>query len=266
MTSEAHKYFNQWLESFDEAVTEAARVSRAASGRTGVSPKAWWASVLFTRMCTTSVSLLCLTPTSRFAGTLLDHYDSSATAALARNIIDSYLMFFYLCIDDGPAEEWQVRLKVMYLHDCMSRLKMFRDLNPEDPQVARFKEQADQLRVELMAIPFLAAYPEKKQMSLLKGDRSMIISRDDLLEKLDIDHARFRGIYALLSSHIHSAPLAFSRMADGDRGRGVESDYEKGRIGLALELADGYLRRATAEVLTIFPDARLATSLREQEL
>lgn len=254
MTGDAGQYFEERLESLDRAVSSAVRVSRAAAGRHVDDPRQWWASVLFARLCTSAVSLLCLTPESRFCGTRISHYDSSATATLARNIVECYVMFFYLCIDDVGEEEWRARLNVMYLYDCVSRLTMFRDFNPEDPQLADFEVQAQELRARLMGIPYFAALPDKRRKVLLRGETAMVVSRNDVLARLDIDLRPFRALYRFLSSHVHSSPLAFSRMGYSNRGRGVESEVEKSYIAIALEVAEDSLGRATADILNLFPD------------
>lgn len=254
MTRDANEYYKTHLESFDRAVSEAVRVSRAAAGRNVDDPKAWWASVLFTRLCTSSVSLLHLTPGSRYCGTLLNHYDSSATAALARNIIECYFMFFYLCVDPVRKEEWTTRLNLLYLHDCISRIRMFRDFNPEDPQLPAFEIQAEELRFRLTQSASFMAMPDRQRRMFLRGESTMLLSRDDLLERLGIEPLAFKGIYKFLSSHVHSAPLAFSRMGEGQRGRGVASEVELGYIAISLELAEDPLRRGTSDMLTIFPD------------
>jgi hypothetical protein len=82
----------------------------------------------------------------------------------------------------------------------------------------------------------------------------MMLSRAELLAKLGIDHQHFRGLYTLLSSHVHSFPLAFMRMGEGTRGRGVESEVEKAYIAIALELAEDSLSRAAADMFGLFPD------------
>jgi len=248
------EYFNHWLSKFDDTITEAVRVSVAASGRQGVDRRLFWASALFTRICTSGVSLLSLTPTSRFAGKLLSHYDSSGASALARSVLDACLMFFYLCIDDVADHERDARFKAVYLHDCMSRYRLFRDLGLDDPELTAFKRQADDLKAELMQVPSIAHMPSKQRASIFRGERWMLIPRTKLLERMGSDPRQYRAIYGLLSSHVHNGPMTFMRMEEGDRGRGVESDFEKGRIGLALEVSDGEVGQAIRGMSALFPD------------
>jgi hypothetical protein len=241
------------MASFDEAVSEAIRVSRAAASRRA-EPKPWWATVLFTRLCTTSVSLLSLAPKSRYAARTLEHYDCSAAASLARSVVECFFVFFYLCVEEVTEDEWRSRLTLLYLHDCVSRIKMFRDFDPNDHQLPSFEAQAEELRDRLRKLQYFLALPEKQRNRFLKGDVALFLSQDEILARIGVEVKPFRAMYRFLSSHVHSHPLAFSRMGDGDRGRGVESDVEKGYIATALEFAEDPLKRATAAMLRLFPD------------
>lgn len=169
--------YRKLLASFDDAVVDAARVSQAVAGRNVVA-KAWWASVLFTRICTTSMSLLSLAPRSRFAGNLIEHYDFGAVASLARNIAECYFVFFYLCVDEVSDDEWHSRLNLLHLHDCVSRLRMFQDFDPSNPELPGFQEQADELRARLKERSYFMTFPEKQRNRFLKGGSAVFLSQD----------------------------------------------------------------------------------------
>lgn len=171
MSREASEYYTESLDKFERAVLEAIRISQLAAGRHVERPQVWWASVLFTRLCTSSVSLLNPVPGSRFFRSPINHYDSSAAFALARNILECYLLFFYLCVDAVSEDEWKTRLNILYLNDCVSRIRMFRDFNPDDPQLPLFEEQAEELRQRLTQIRFFNTLPANRRRVLLKANR-----------------------------------------------------------------------------------------------
>lgn len=83
------------IRKIDALIVEATHVSTAAAGRSVPDP-AWWACLLYTRLCVTGISLLSLVPGSRFAGRVVDHYDFSAIASLTCNVWECYFVFFYL--------------------------------------------------------------------------------------------------------------------------------------------------------------------------
>jgi Family of unknown function (DUF5677) len=247
------EWYQKATKDFDDSIQNATRISIAASGRQVPEP-AWWASVLYTRLCTTSVSLLTLVPRSRFAGKLLEHYDFSSVASITRNLCECYFVFFYLSVDATQGDEWLTRLNVLQLHDCVTRRTMFADFDPADPQLPGFDAQAEELRGRINGRAFFRALPEKQRLHILKAKNALFLSQDELLRRMGEDIARFRAMYRFLSCHVHTLPVAFYRMAEREQGRGVESEVEKGYIATALEVARCTLDRATKEMLAIFPD------------
>jgi uncharacterized protein DUF5677 len=245
--------YQKAIAEFDNAISEATRVSRAAAGRI-VSDPAWWASLLFTRLCTTGVSLLSLAPRSRFAGQFIDHYDFSAVASITRNIWECYFVFFYLGVDATEGDEWLTRLNVLQLHDCTSRLKMFTELDPNDASLPGFQAQADELRGRISSRAYFGTLPESRRRHVLKGENALLASQDELLKKMNENIGFFRGMYRFISFHVHSLPVAFYRMDEREQGRGVESEWEKTNIATAFEFALDPVVRATQEMRDLFPD------------
>ncbi len=250
------------IQAFDKAVCEMSRVSNAAAGRQ-TDDKRWWATILFTKLCTTSVSILANTPRSRFAPTHspIDHWDFGAVASLGRNLIEGYLVFFYLGVEAVTDDEWNTRRSLFHLHDCHTRAVMFRDLGHQ-VQESAFLATKVELQDRLRAEPFFQSLPETHQNSLLKGERAMYLSQDEILVRMgETAFVRdFRGWYRFLSVQTHSLPMSFYRMGEGHRGRGVESDTERGYILHILELALPFVERATADMLRLFPDSAMPTT------
>jgi len=259
-TSAIAQRYLECLRNYEGTLTKAIKVSQAAAGRK-TEPRPWWATVLFTRLCTSSVSLMTLVPRSRFAARPLEHFDCSSVASLACNVVDTSLLFFYLCVDDIDENEWRFRLTLFQLHDCISRIQMFRNLEPGESLVG-FEEQASALRETLASLPRFRALSDQQQEHWLKGERVLFLSQEQILERMKVEVVhQFLGIYQFLAAHAHSLPLAIYRMGERDQGKGVESDIEKGQISLALEVAEERMRRATEDMKALFPDITQGTSL-----
>jgi hypothetical protein len=252
-TLELENLYQESLASFDSILVDAINVSQAVAGRM-TDAKPWWASVLFTRLCNTAMSLLVITPRSRLSRDDREHWDFSAIATLARNLVECYFVFFYLAVEPVDEDEWQCRLNLMHLHDCTTRLRMFRDFGSSDVEIKGFEAQVEELRERLQKLHYFNALPEKQQKKFLKGDNAFLLSQDDLLSRMGEEIAPFRGMYRFLSTHVHSFPVSFYRMADQNRGRGLENTVEKGYIATTLSFAKEAIRRATKEMVAIFPD------------
>src|SRR5450759_395863 len=99
------------LDRFTDAVEKAIVSSHAGTGL-DAGERRFWGSVLFTRLCTISVSILWLSPRSKVnaAG---KHWDFGSVASMARNLFECALQFYYLGVDSVSDDEWYARLKVM---------------------------------------------------------------------------------------------------------------------------------------------------------
>jgi hypothetical protein len=101
---------------------------------------------------------------------------------------------------------------------------------------------------------YLSGLPEKRQKELIRGEKTPFV-QDDVIERANIDKMNFRFLHRLFSNHTHTGPVAFYRMAEHGRGRGLENRDDTLYMTVALDFADDLMRRATAGVLALFPDA-----------
>jgi hypothetical protein len=99
--------------------------------------------------------------------------------------------------------------------------------------------------------------PPSKQKELLKGDKDPF-TQDEILERMGEDRAAFRGYYRFLSAHTHTGPISFYRMAEHGRGTGIENRIDKAWTASALSIAGKFLKRASEDMLRIYPDAEHA--------
>jgi hypothetical protein len=212
------------------------------------------------------MSVLAIAPRSRLSRTDRDHWDFSAVASLVRNLIECYFTFFYLVIDPRDNEEWQCRLTIMELHDCITRLKMFRDFDSDDEQLQKFEQQLEELTKRLIVIPLFSSLPEKQQKKYLKGESAFLLNQDELLCRMDEPVGFFRGMYRFLSTHVHTLPMAFSRIGEQGRGLGLENDVEKRHISNSLQFAEHFVRRATKEMIGLFPEIKDITLISDNPI
>lgn len=246
------EYYSSALADFTDNVGHAVNSSYSASGL-DAGPRRYWASVLFTRLCTTSLSILFLCPRSK-VNPNGKHWDFGSIASLSRNLYECALHFFYLAIESVSEDEWLLRLKVMQLHDCKERQRMFRAFDPNDPQLARFEQQADELKQIIKKNPCFARLSKTLQEVVLKAERPSILTQDEIMQRMGHFDPKTRGYYRYLSSHAHSFPLAYYRMGEHVRGRGVENEGEKGYIGSTLEFCTDLLAKSTEEFQRSFAD------------
>lgn len=241
------------LDDFTLALENAITTSHASTGLR-CSNRQVWASVLFTRLCTFSISILSLCPGSKLNPKGL-HWDFGSIATLSRNLLECSLVFFYLGIEDVTEQEMKVRLMVMDLHDCNARNRLRRDLaKVEDDKSNIYEEAVVKLGNLLKANTFFKNLPLHDQKNLLKGQRACIYSQNEILSRMGEDASWIRAYYHFLSSHTHSLPLGFSRMADQGRGHGGENEIDKAYITFALDFNSKILKRSTVDMQRVFSD------------
>jgi hypothetical protein len=78
------------------------------------------------------------------------------------------------------------------------------------------------------------------------------MTQDEIVKSYEGDVNEFRFIYRFLSNQVHSLPMSFYRMAEQERGRGVESRIEVGYTSLCLDTAGQYLEQAYDDYKSIF--------------
>jgi len=131
---------------------------------------------------------------------------------------------------------------------------MFGAFNPNDPQLAQFEQQADELKDALRKNPCFSRLSQTLQKAVLKTERPSILTQDEIMQRIGRFDPRTREYYRFLSSHAHSFPLAYYRMGEHAGGRGVENEGEKGYIGCTLEFCADLLTKRTEAFQKSFSD------------
>lgn len=259
--AQAEHVYRQARSEFAKLATRAKTVSTGTGGLRADTGRHYWASVLFTRLAVTALSILRLAPRTAPMPDRHAHWDFSAVASLTRNLTKGYFIFYYLCVDQvADDDEWSTRLELIQLHDNATRRRMFQDLDPDHPDLPGFDGHHQDLVQRLQARHHLKSLPERRQRQMLKGDRYPYI-QDELLQRMGMDRSHYRYQYRFLSAHTHTGPIAFYRMAEHGRGTGIENRADKIFMASALNLAATFLGRATDETLLLFPNAEQRGSL-----
>ena len=113
----------------------------------------------------------------------------------------------------------------------------------EDAHVEGFEKQAEELRERLRSNPFFQALTEGQQRKYLNGQSAYLMPLEDIAERAGVEKKLFRWLYVLLSSHVHSLPMSFYRIGNGEeeRGRGLPSPVEENYTSLCHSLATTFL-------------------------
>jgi hypothetical protein len=235
------------VRALDGLVRECGAVSRDCAGIRAPSASHFWASVLFTTLCTRAVSLLSLVPYSPWSKKLVEQWDYASVASLTRSLLEIRVAFFYLCTEECSQDEWYCRWNIFNIHDCTSRIHMFSEMDPSY-DVGGFQTQLDELRGRLLGNAFFQGLSERQRKQILNGKTAYLSPLEDIAARSGVELRHFRWLYKFLSSHVHGYPMSYYRMDDGERGRGIHSDTEEGYTQLCLSFSLTLLTRSRDEM------------------
>lgn len=243
------------LHMLDNVVRECIFVSREHGGIASPTGRHFYASVLFTLMVTKCVSLLTLAPHTPWASKQIEHWDYGSMTGIARTMIELRIAYYYLCVEECPEDEWQVRWNLFNLHDCNSRVRMF-DAIGDVEEVAGFEAQAEELRERLTSNMFFQALDPRRHKKLLHGQTAYLFPLEVIAERAGIDLRTFRWLYVLFSSHVHALPMSSYRIGGEhvERGRGLPSPPEENYSALCLSLSATLLVRSRDEFQGMFAE------------
>lgn len=241
--------YKRSLASFTDELERCLSSSYAAAGIVA-GDRRFWASVLFTRLCTMGTNILWLCPRSK-VNLLGKHWDFTSVGSLTRNLYECVLFYMYFTAE-CPECEWRAKLKLMQLHDSVEREKMLSDL--EIPQHGNIHEELrEPVLNELKTNEYFLKFSEKQQKEFLKGKTPAFQLRTEIAVSLGLDIKTTGGIYRLLSSHVHSFPLGFYRVAEHKR-TGPENAVDVTYSGMSLELGTYLLQIANERYRELFGD------------
>ncbi|WP_316367928.1 DUF5677 domain-containing protein [Candidatus Thiodiazotropha sp. CDECU1] len=248
MNSEPSDHYKDRVSALDNVVRDCISVSQACAGIRSATGSHYFASVLFTSLCTRAVSIAVLAPYSPWSNKIVEHWDYASIASLTRALLEIRLAFFYLCAEPCSDDEWQCRWNIFNIHDCQSRLRLFSELPDPPEDVSGFQEQLNELQGRLTANVFFATIASNQQKQFLNGNRAYLHPLEEIANRAGVDLHTFRWLYKFLSSHVHGLPMAFYRMGVEERGRGVHSDTEEDYTSLCLSFVVSLLVRSRDEM------------------
>jgi hypothetical protein len=249
---ERKNFFDEQIVAFRRLRDNAVATSLAIAGRTA-NARAVQASTIFAMMCATSHSVnRLLAPISSDYGTTIDH---SSITSLCRNLIEASIVLSYVT-EDGVSEEESICRQLLFcVHDCNSRVRLFKGIKAKK-QYEDQKEVLKDLRNELSNNSFFSKLPEDVRSRALTGTAFYLRGIRSAAIKAGWTEELFDGMYSYLSSQPHFAPMSHFGMSWHSVDYKAVSDYQMMIVGIALEQACNALSAARDRMFVLFPDAK----------
>jgi hypothetical protein len=257
-------YFLKARKEFEEKHEFIVRIFRGV-GRQNVEPRRAWANLLFFRLCMVGNTLLtlCIPEILNRKGgsTDISVLDHSSIATLARNLLETWMMFSYVSEPTISEEEWLRRRAVLELHDVTARYRVLKAIGDRQTKEAQlFRDKMSTLRKTIASDPIFQSLDTKSKDDIREGRSPFIYGRNAVVREAgwDVDH--FTAMYAALSSHAHCGSASFYRAAlhPDEPAPGIASDYQYMVSGLAFEYATEPLGFACERMFHLYPKIFLA--------
>jgi hypothetical protein len=221
-------------------------------------------SFVFTRTCVTAETVLHLLTRGIDKGepNTLDHF---SIAVLCRNMIEAAVMLHYLTEPDITEAQWDLRRKVLDLHDCLVRTRLFKGFgaNAKDEYIG-WKKRSDQLRKEIMKLSVFKKLTPERQEKIFGGSELYVEGVRKVLGQFDIDKKYFDAIYNYLSGQVHISSNTFYFMHKGRIDFTEPAAYQFYIAAFAIANARYFLLPAALRMAS--SDDYVLSSLEKQEI
>ncbi|UOE82193.1 DUF5677 domain-containing protein [Vibrio splendidus] len=205
---------------FDKIAEIAADLSMHFGGVRTDDKKRRYSTYFLAKLVHNCVSLLKILPNSSEDK---EYFDLSSIASLSRNIIESTNLCWYYCIEDVELEESSFRFLLFDYHDVCTTISLSESF---DWKLDAEEELKEEKLVLLEAIKNTSQYfneGKAEQKKLRQGRKASMCNQSELIEARGVDCKEFKGIYKLLSNHVHTTPNAINSVVHS-RSHGQEMD------------------------------------------
>jgi hypothetical protein len=230
------KQYLKALNTFRRSAKEARWTLFQAQGLAG-GERRHWSSVLLIRICLISESIEHLCP-DKNSPAAAKQWDFSSIASLSRNLFEAVAFFNYISTPVSP-EIFAFRVLLMEYNDCMNRLRIFRQIGMHD-QVERGESEAAEFQSQLSNDNHFKTLDPRQQNRAMTGLNATLVSLREMAGP-ERQKAETWGMYDYLSTHSHTLPVSFFRIATQGR-TGKENQSEKdlltGALDMLVELVD----------------------------
>jgi hypothetical protein len=161
-------------------------------------------------------------------------------------------MLHYLTEPNVSDAEWELRRKVLDLHDQLVRARLFKGMGKEGNEEYRgWRARSQELRKEIKKLPAFKNLKSERQERIISGSELYVGGLRGALEQIDIDRAYFDAIYNYLSGQVHVASNSFYFMHHNRIDFEEPAAYQFYIAGFAIANARYFLLPAALRMATI---------------
>ena len=189
------------LNDFESLCETAINLSNSTQGREVDTWREEYASYIFSKVCLTTMSILKLLPESSLYTKInnFDVWDISSVCTLARSLIETFFVFYYVAIDEADKDELDFRFILWHYHEKCERIKMLELIGSNNhQQIEELKLRKNKLKEDLLKNTFFQKlksenYKDFKDIS--KGKIGVFLNNSAISEKAGISLNYYKAVY-----------------------------------------------------------------------
>lgn len=236
-----------------EAVLDAVMHVSTLQGGIMTSARQHLAVQVYTRITITAMTFIRLLPGNAITRDVIPPvWDWPSVASIARNIVEAYLMFYYIGLDPAPADEIDFRQQLLTYHHNWEKYRLYKEGSLGAEVLSEFEARFPIEKEKLKAHRFFGELDAPQRKRALDGQHPTYLTRDQLIGRLPFSTAEFKWHYRLLSNQVHTTPFSFQPTGN-ERGRGFDNPVDRSYIAIGIQLARKYLAASVLGMAEMFP-------------
>ncbi len=209
---------------------------------------------IYTRMMMTMSSLIEISPDTKIFKSSRDLYDFHSSASLTRNIIESFLSFYYVKEINGNENYNLLKYQILNYHHNYEKYKLYNEAGAPADQLGDFVRGLKEAKAEIEMNPEFQSLDLEKRKSIKKGRTPKILTNQEISDLLPFNTKEHKWVYRLLSNQVHSTPLAFQPLDTVDgRGSGGKNETDLYYIWLCIKVTLKYCSNAMQMLISDEP-------------
>lgn len=177
-------------------------------------------------------------------------FDEPSVFILFRTLLENYLTFFYLFIDQVPEEEKEFRMLVWRYCGLKQRIEFV--INTEKERAKQQNEESTVLNLknEIQNNPYFDKYNHKLKKVILKGRNARLFeSWKSLIVKSNFNTDLFQNIYGYKSNYSHTEFISVLQLHEGQYGHHKKNT----RSHYLMVLLHGIIAKTIIDLKNYFP-------------
>ena len=223
---------------------------------TGIYTESWQqkeASIIYSRILLTYISILRYTPQSKYFTKIIGYkiYDISTQAILTRSLLESYLTLFYLSIENVPEDEKAFRKALWEYHDSAERVRILSLINPVSEKLTLLEKEKEERKKAVKNCSIYKGFELNRQKNLITKDRSKYLDNTEISKRAGISAEYYKSIFKYLSNFTHCSPMGIAQF-DATIKKGGSVDYQL--FFYIRNIASGIAARSISDYQSLFED------------